>query len=300
MTSIRRSRLHPNIMGSLWMIASMTAFSFEDVFLKLASSTMPVSLVMVTFGMLGIVCFAGLCAVRRQSVCAPDLTHPSMVLRFWFEVFGRLFFTLSLILTTLSSTVAILQATPLVVVAGAALFFGERVSVSRWLAICAGLGGVMLILRPSASEFSMLSTFAVLGMLGLALRDLATRATPRSIPNAVLGFYSFASVVAAGAVYAVWDDGIQHWPGPADWPLVAGASLSGVIGYIALTEAMRTGEVSAVTPFRYTRLVCGVFFGVALFGETLDLFDALGSVLVVGSGLFILVLRKPLPAPGNL
>ena len=53
-------------------------------------------------------------------------------------------------------------------------------------------------------------------------------------------------------------------------------------------KAMRTGEVSAVTPFRYTRLLFGLAFGVILFGERLSLEMLVGSGLIVFSGLFIL------------
>lgn len=289
MTPLPASDRRQNALGSLWMVASMLAFSVEDVFLKLAGASMSVSHVMVAFGGLGMLVFALFGLTRGQSLAPLGVRNPSMILRFWFEVFGRLFFTLSLVLTALSSTVAILQATPLVVVAGAALFFGERVSLLRWLSILIGFGGVMFILHPSAEGFSALSFLAVLGMLGLALRDLATRAAPRSIPNAVLGFYSFASVVVAGLVYAVWEGAPPRIPDIAQVPVLAGAALAGAVGYIALTGAMRTGAVSAVTPFRYTRLVCGSIVGVLAFGETVDGADFLGTALIIGSGLFILL-----------
>ena len=58
-----------------------------------------------------------------------------MLARCGFEVTGRLFYGLAITLTALSTTSAILQATPLVVVAGAALVFGERVTPLRWLAV---------------------------------------------------------------------------------------------------------------------------------------------------------------------
>jgi len=289
MTGRSPSARRGNAIGSLWMTVSMVAFSFEDVFLKLASVEAPVAQVMMWFGATGMGVFAALCIARRHSLVPRGLWHPSMVLRFWFEVFGRLFFTLSLVLTALGSTVAILQAAPLVVVAGAALVFRERVSALRWLAILVGLCGVMLILRPSAADFSALALLAVLGMLGLALRDLATRAAPRTIPNAVLGFYSFASVVAAGLVIGVWNGAPLALPKPTEVPILGAAALAGAIGYIALTEAMRTGDVSVVTPFRYTRLVCGAVFGVMLFGEIVDAVDILGTVLIIGSGLVVLL-----------
>jgi drug/metabolite transporter (DMT)-like permease len=52
-------------------------------------------------------------------------------------------------------------------------------------------------------------------------------------------------------------------------------------------KAMRTGAVSVVTPFRYTRLLFGISLGVAIFGERIDGPMILGSVVIIGSGLFV-------------
>ena len=63
----------------------------------------------------------------------------------------------------------------------------------------------------------------------------------------------------------------------------------GVFAYSSLMKAMRTGEVSAVTPYRYTRLLFGLSLGVLLFGETLDMPMIIGCLLVVLSGLSLLL-----------
>ena len=63
----------------------------------------------------------------------------------------------------------------------------------------------------------------------------------------------------------------------------------GVLAYMALTGAMRTGEISVVAPFRYTRLVFAMALGVLVFGERPDLMTLLGSAVVVGSGVFTLI-----------
>ena len=52
---------------------------------------------------------------------------------------------------------------------------------------------------------------------------------------------------------------------------------------------MRTGEVSVVTPFRYTRLLFAMILGVLVFGETPDLMTLLGSALIVASGAYSLL-----------
>jgi drug/metabolite transporter (DMT)-like permease len=53
-------------------------------------------------------------------------------------------------------------------------------------------------------------------------------------------------------------------------------------------KAMRTGEVSAVTPFRYSRLLFGIGLGVLLFNEEISFPMLIGCSFIVVSGLFIL------------
>jgi len=73
---------------------------------------------------------------------------------------------------------------------------------------------------------------------------------------------------------------------------MVGAVVFGVAAYSCLMKAMRTGEVSAVTPFRYTRLIFGVSLGVCFFNESLNYSTVLGTILIVISGLFILSRNK--------
>ena len=69
-----------------------------------------------------------------------------------------------------------------------------------------------------------------------------------------------------------------------------------MLGYSALTLAMRTGEVSVVAPFRYSRLLVALVLAVLLFGETPDALTLLGAAIIVASGTYTL-LRRPGPRP---
>jgi len=277
-----------NLVGSLWMIAAMAGFAVEDVFIKAAAETLPVGQILILFGSGGALAFACLARLKRERLFAPDVLSRPMRARAVFEVFGRLFYALAITLTPLSAATVILQATPIVVVAGAALVFGERVGWRRWAAIAIGLAGVVIIIGPGTDSFSALSILAVLGMLGFAGRDLASRAAPASITTTILGFYGFLAVVAAGAAFSAWDQSAFVRPHVDAGLYLVGAVAAGVSAYAALMKAMRTGEVSAVTPFRYTRLLFGVACGVLLFGERLSLPMLVGCGLIVVSGLFIL------------
>ena len=67
---------------------------------------------------------------------------------------------------------------------------------------------------------------------------------------------------------------------------VTAMTAAGIFAYYALTIAMRTGEIAAVTPFRYTRLVFAMLAGVIVFAERPDVITLSGAVLIIGSGLY--------------
>lgn len=281
-----------NLLGSIWMIASMAIFAIEDAFVKAASVTLPVGQILIIFGLGGTVVFACLARLNNEPLFIKDVVSRPMRIRVIFEIIGRLFYVLAIALTPLSSATVILQATPLVVVAGAALVFGEKVGWRRWSAIFIGLFGVVIIVQPGTDSFSILSVLAIIGMIGFAGRDLASRAAPTTLSTFILGLYGFLSIVVAGAMFSVWQGVSFVYPDIRTSLYLLGAVAAGVAAYSCLMKAMRTGEVSAVTPFRYTRLLFGITLGVVLFDEQLSSAMVLGSGLIVFSGLFILWRRK--------
>jgi drug/metabolite transporter (DMT)-like permease len=280
--------MNDNQRGGLFMIAAMAGFAIEDMFLKTAAQQVPVGQILMIFGAGGAIGFAILAKRQGARLLNPEIFSRAILMRAMFEVMGRLFFTLALALTPLSSVSAILQATPLVVVAGAALFFGEKVGWRRWSAIAAGFVGVLVVLRPGMDGFTPLSVLAVLGMLGFAGRDLATRAAPKTLSNLTLGVYGFAVLVPTGAALLAWTGGAVVPDAQSGFALAAG-TMVGIAAYFALTVAMRTGEVSLVTPFRYTRLLFALILSVLVFAERPDAATLLGSAIIVGSGIYTLL-----------
>ncbi|WP_299153792.1 DMT family transporter [uncultured Tateyamaria sp.] len=277
-----------NLIGSIWMVAAMAIFAVEDSFVKAASVVLPVGQILMIFGLGGAAVFACLARLNNEPLYIKDAVSRPMRIRAYFEIVGRLFYFLAIAFTPLSSATVILQATPLVVVASAALLFGEKVGWRRWTAIFIGFVGVIIMVQPGTDSFSVLSILAVIGMIGFAGRDLASRAAPATLSTAILGLYGFLSIAVAGAMFSVWQGVSFVYPDTGTSLYVLGAITAGVAAYSCLMKAMRTGEVSAVTPFRYTRLLFGITLGVVLFDEQLTAVMVLGSGLIVFSGLFIL------------
>ncbi|MCU0802011.1 MAG: DMT family transporter [Rhodobacteraceae bacterium] len=269
----------------------MAGFAIEDMFLKAAARHMPVGEVITLFGLTGTIAFILLAIRQGDAPLPPAMLSRPMIIRSGFEITGRLFYSLAIALTPLSVASAILQATPLVVVAGAALLFGETVGLRRWLAILAGFAGVLLIIRPGLEGFDALSLLTVIGLIGFAGRDLATRAAPPALTNMQLGVAGFAMLTLAGIIILAVN-GDYRMPDRVGLGLTLFATLFGVAAYTALTVAMRTGEVSAVTPFRYTRLLFALILGATIFGERPDAWTLIGSAIVVASGIYVLTQNR--------
>lgn len=286
-----------NLLGGLWMVASMGAFAVEDALIKATAAELPLGQILILFGLGGALVFAGVARFRSEPLFVSDVLSPPMLLRAVFEIVGRLLYFLAVALIPLSTATVILQATPLVVVASAALLFGEQVGWRRWVAIGIGLTGVIVIVRPGVTGFSALSLLAVMGMLGFAGRDLASRMAPPTISTTLLGLYGFLSIMLAGSVHALWQGAPFILPDTRSTGLLISALTAGVLAYACLMKAMRTGEVSAVTPFRYTRLLFGIAMGVLFFGEGLSASMLIGSGLIVLSGLFILWRQRSVTVP---
>ena len=277
-----------NFLGSFLMVVAMATFAVEDSVIKIVSSVLPVGQILFLLGVGGAVTFAGLSLILRQEILLCGVFTGPMHFRVVSEVIGRVFYSSALALTPLASSTMILQATPLVVVVGAAVLFKEKVSALRWAAVLLGFFGVLIIVDPSSNNFSFLSILAVIGMLGFAGRDLASRAAPKSLNILTLGVHGFMSIALSGIVLTFYYNEPIIWPDSHSWLYLLLGVFLGTIGYSALISAMRFGEVSAITPLRYSRIIFGVVIGIFFFGESITLTAALGCGLVVLSSFIVL------------
>ena len=274
-----------NLRAIALMVLSMAGFAIEDMLIKYIALEMPTGQFLMLIGAGGALIFTLMAWRQGQAVLSADFLRPTIIIRNLGEVIGTLGFVTALVLTPLSSASAILQATPLAVTLGAALFLREAVGWRRWSAILIGFCGVVAVIRPGLEGFQPASLFAVLGVIGLATRDVATRATPATISSLVLSAHGFGMLVPAGA-FLLWISGGAVAPSVQGYGLLFAALIIGVSAYYALTLSMRLGDVAVVTPFRYVRLAFALFIGVTVFHEQLDAWTLGGAAIIILSGLY--------------
>ncbi|KJS09886.1 MAG: membrane protein, partial [Hoeflea sp. BRH_c9] len=280
-----------NMRGIILMVLGMAGFAAEDMFIKLAASGLPVGEILVVLGFLGALVFAVYARLNGTSVISRGFFHPAVLLRNLSEMIGGLCFVTALTLIPLATLTTILQATPLLVTMGAALVLGEAVGWRRWTAILIGFGGVLLVIRPGFEGFEPAALWGVLAVIGLAIRDLASRKVPKSISSLQLSAWGFFAVGVSGAILLAFTGGAEV-PSLREGFYLAGALSVGVGAYWALTEATRIGEIGVVTPFRYARLVFSTFIGILVFAEFPDGYTLAGACIIIATGIYTIMRER--------
>ena len=274
-----------NTRGIALIVTAMALFAATDACVKLAAQMMPKGQVLFFLGLGGAVIFAALTRLRGHRIIDREFLAPAMLLRNGSEVLGTFCFLSALSTVGIALSSAILQATPLAVTGLAVLLLGETVGWRRWAAILVGLSGVLVILRPGLSGFEPEALWAVAAMFFLAVRDVSTRLMPASTPSLRIAAYGMGVLVPAGALLTVLQGGPVAMP-PAGIGLMLVATSLGALGYYAIVQAMRIGEISVVAPFRYSRILFALAIGYLVFDENPDLMTYLGSAITIGAGIY--------------
>lgn len=267
------------------MAVSMAGFTINDTFVKLASTEIGTGQIMFVRGTMTTALIFLLCW-KTAALRPPRLLfHKSVFGRAFFEMLGTVTFLAGLAHMPIGNASAILQALPLAVTMGAALFLGEPVGWRRWLAIAAGFAGVLIIVRPGADGFNSWALMILACVFFCAARDLITKTTPPEIPSTFMSLGTAGFITISGLVL------MPFWGGwnPMEvqtFGYIAAASFFLLFGYLFAINAMRTGEVSFIAPFRYTSLLWALGLGFLVFGDVPDFWMIAGSAIVVMSGVY--------------
>lgn len=278
-----------NLKAILLMIATMAGFSLEDYFIKVAADEVPIGQILVILGVFGTVANYAVARFAGRGLLSRELLAPTLLMRNVAEITAMATGVTALTLIPLSLASSVLQAAPLIVTVGAALFLGEHVGWRRWTATLVGLAGVLLVLKPDASGFQPAVLLSVVATICIAARDLVTRITPKSVATLQLTFWGYALTIPGGLILTLVLDETWIAPSAVAWVQISAAAVLGIIFYFALTIALRIGEASVVVPFRYTRLIFTFALGILLLDEVVSFWMLVGLGLIVSSGLYTLI-----------
>lgn len=279
------------------MIFAMALLALSDVFIKLSSQVLSPGHVMFYLSTGGTVCFLLIALWQRAPILSRDALHPWVLARSGFEIIGGLGLVMAIGRIPLSLLAAIMQMAPLVVTLGAALFLREPVGPRRWIAIFAGIVGMLLVIRPGADSFEPAALFAVMGVCGLGFRDLITRLSPQHVPSISLATWGFSATIPTGLLLMLFFDAPSGVAPQTLWHMTAAIVVTAA-GYYAVTQAMRIAPAAIVSPFRYTRLLFTMSLGILVFGERPDTLTLLGAGIILAAGLYALYRERQIALAG--
>ncbi len=281
--------------GIMLKIASVTVFLGMQTCIKLAGTGIApgqITFFRSAFAIVPIVVFL---AYRRELRAAFYTANPlGHLKRGMIGIVSMVFGFYGLVHLPLPDAIAIGYAMPLIAVVFAAVFLRETVRLYRWTAVVVGMVGVLIISWPKLTLFqqhgmdSQAATGAVAvliaAMLGAAamiqVRQLVREEKTATI---VLYFSLTASLVSLLTIPFGWSPLSGH-----TMLLLALSGFFGGLGQILLTESYRNAEVSTIAPFEYTSILMGTAIAYFLFGDVPAVSMLVGTVIVVGAGIYII------------
>ena len=192
---------------------------------------------------------------------------------------------LAFTLLGLAETHAIFASYPLIIAMLSGPILGEHVGWRRWLAICVGFFGILIILNPGNGIFSPYALVPLAGAILFALYGLLTRYAGQ-YDNSSTSFF-WTGIIGCIAMTAI---GLNFWDpvSQADWGIMLILSASGMLGHFLLIKCYEVAEASAVQPFAYLQLIWASIIGIIIFGEQITTNVFIGACIIVGAGLFTL------------
>lgn len=273
-----------NVKAIMAMSLAMASFACGDTLMKLASTALPTSELLF---IRGAVVFAVSLSVAFYTGALREIRHAfgrPMAGRVFGDVSSGWLFQSALARLPYADLTAIGQLSPMMLTAASAVFFAERVGWRRWTATAVGLLGVLIIVRPGGSTFSWWALVGIASVMCTTLRDLSTRRITQRVTPILIMTISAGAVTLAALVVAPFSD--WQWPSQLLMLKLSGAAIFSLLGQLGVIISIRTGEVSAVVPFRYTIILFSIVSSVFVFGHFPDGLTLVGISVVVGAGLY--------------
>lgn len=267
------------------MALAMAGFSLNDGVMKVVLAEVPLFPAVFLRGLLActlLYLLARRAGALRVRVAGKD--RRLIATRTGAEVLATVTFLTALANMPISSASAIIQVSPLAITLAAALFLGEPVGWRRSAALVVGFLGVLLVVQPGAEGFNIYALSVLVTVGCVVVRDLATRRLSPDVPSLLVSLVTGIAILTLGGIGSL----SAPWPDirPGLLPFLALASVFMIGAYLFVVQSMRVGEVSFVSPFRYSAMIWALAIGGLFFGERPNALMLTGAALIIGSGLY--------------
>lgn len=196
---------------------------------------------------------------------------------------GQFAWLQALTLIPLAQLISIEFTTPIWGALLAVFFLGERMNMRKIAAIVFGLIGVLVIVRPGATEIEPGHLIMLAGAVFFGISVIMVKSLTRTDKVVTIIFWMLIIQSVIGIVPA-----IMVWQTPtADmWPWIVLISFTGMSSHFCMARALTYADATVVMPMDFLRLPLSALIGYLLYSESIDLFTAIGAALILAGNLF--------------
>jgi len=279
-----------NTKGAFLISLAAACYVMSDIFMKFLSSE--ISMFQITFlrGLLVTFFLFSYCYISKASFFIREWKDRFVIaIRSILEVIMTYTFLAALFNMNVANANAILQLIPLMVLLGSFAFLRQSPKTHEWIAVLVGCLGAVIIIRPGALDFNFYTIHALVAVFCLAARDLLTVRLNKKIPSNIVAFYSALMLTLASFLLSKEP---VHFGHLSNSLFILYTAIFVSIGYIASVAAMRFGDVTFVSPFRYTALLWAMAMGFIFFQEIPKFTTLLGGLIIILAGIYIFYKSK--------
>lgn len=275
-----------NLQGIVAMVVAMVFFSLMDAAMKYMAQHYPATQVAALRGLASMPLVCGYVLWRGDLSQLWRVRWPLHVARGLLGMMMLPLFVFALHEMPISEAYAITFVAPLLITMLSVPVLKERVRSAHWWAIGVGFIGVLIALRPGGGGFLSLGTLAVLAAaVCYSTSSILGRLASRTDSSVSLVFWSSSFMAFGGLAVAlpVWLPVRSE-----DAWLILALGLTGFGGQVAITQAFRHGQASAVAPFEYTALAWAVALDWLVWTTLPDRYSLIGAAVIIGSGIYLI------------
>ncbi|MER8825705.1 DMT family transporter [Mesorhizobium sp. M0938] len=273
------------------MILSTGSYVVNDTMMKLATAGLPPYEVLFLRGTAATLWGIPLLLSLGYAKQIPLILERRVLQRNLLELAAILCYVVALANMQIADSTALGQITPLLMLIGSAVLFGERIGGLRMALIGLGFVGAVMVAQPTMQGISVYALLALGNAAFAAARDLAGRRVAADVPGMIVAISAVVVVLVGSGVAHLMS---ERWVMPEmhHLLLMAGAGLFLIFGHFFIFMAYRVGPAGVVAPFYYCFTVWAVISGLAVFQQFPNALAISGILLVVASGLTIVSLDE--------
>jgi drug/metabolite transporter (DMT)-like permease len=273
------------VLGIAAMVLTVLAFTLQDACVKLLGGIWPLPQIMLGIGATAAV-LLGVTRALQGGVASLRSRHPRVqaarAVLLPVCALGSFYAYANM---PLAGAYAINFVQPLAITALSVPLLGEKVGWRRWTAVAVGFLGVLIILRPGSGLLGA-PGLAMLGASFFAATTIALLRKAPLDPPLVSAFWTNLGVAGGGLALLPF---AHVTPSGPELATVVTAGLLAAAAFSLQAVSLRAARAAVVAPFQYVQILFGLAVGALLFGDPPpDRVTALGALIVIGSGLYVL------------